>query len=69
LGDTNYRGREEFYEDPDDYSDNGVTAHGVRPDGATTAHAGADERNAGDNAGERKEEARRSGAEQTGGKT
>src|SRR4030095_3578892 len=71
LADTNYRGRRNN-EDTDNNSTIGVTAHGVRPDGATTDDAGADadERNADYCAGEREEEGEsRAGAEQTAGKT
>src|SRR6516225_3008720 len=60
------RERSEFqnrnYEDSDDDRDNRVVAHRVKPDGATTDHAGADERNAGDSAGERDEDVSRSEA-------
>ena len=57
-------------EDTDNDSDNGVTAHGVRPDGATTDDdAGANQGNGDDSAGERKEDPSRAGAEQTAGKT
>jgi len=69
LGDTNYRGREELYEDPDDNSDNWVTAHGVRPDNGAATDAGADEGNAGDGAGEREENAPCARGDQTAGKT
>ena len=59
------------HEDADYDSDNVVAAHGVRPDSgaATDTGAGADERNAGDSAGESEEDAPRAGAEQTAGKT
>jgi len=69
LGDTKHNERRDN-EDTDNNSTIGVTAHGVRPDGATTA-AGADEDegNGGDSAGERQENASRAGAEQTAGKT
>ena len=64
--------KERNNEDTDINSNTGVTAHGVRPDGATRERddAGADERNADYCAGEREEEdASRAGAEQTAGKT
>jgi len=56
------------YEDDDYDSDNGVTAHGVRPDSGAATDAGADERNAGYGASEREEDTR-AGAGQTSGKT
>jgi len=56
------------YEDADYDSDNGVTAHGVRPDSGAATDADADERNAGYGTGEREEDTR-AGAEQTSGKT
>ena len=56
------------YEDTDIDSNIGVTAHGARPDGTTT-DAGADERNANYCANEREEDAPRSGADQSAGKT
>ena len=68
MGDTNYRERRDN-EDTDNDSDNGVTAHGVRPDSGAATDAGADEGNLGDSAGERKENAPRAGTEQTAGKT
>jgi hypothetical protein len=49
-------------EDTDINSNIGVTAHGVRPECGATTDAGADERNADDSAGERKENATRAGA-------
>jgi hypothetical protein len=69
LGDTNYKGKEGINEDTDNDSDIGVTARGVRPDSGAATDAGADERNAGDSAGESEEDAPRAGAEQTAGKT
>ena len=54
------------YEDADYDSDNGVAAHGVRPDSGAATDA--DERNAGYGASEREEDTR-PGAEQTSGKT
>jgi len=70
LGDTNYRGREELYEDPDDNSDNCVTAHGVRPDNGAATDAGADKGHADYCAGESEEDAPcAGGAGQTTGKT
>jgi hypothetical protein len=57
LGDTNYRGKEELYEDPDNNSDNCVTITGVRPDNGAATVAGADERNADYCAGESEEDA------------
>jgi hypothetical protein len=65
-------GRKGNNEDSNNDSNLGVTAHGVRPNGATRERddAGADERNADDCAGEGEEEdASRAGAEQTAGKT
>jgi hypothetical protein len=56
------------YEDDDYDSDNGVTAHGVRPDSGAATDADADARNAGYGASEREEDTR-AGAEQTSGKT
>ena len=56
------------YEDADYDSDNGVAAHGVRPDSGAATDADADERNADYGASEREEDTR-AGAEQTSGKT
>src|SRR5207248_3365618 len=61
LGDTNYRGNRNN-EDTDNDRHNTVIAHGVRPDGATTDDAGTDEGIAGDNTGQRHEDAPRTGA-------
>src|SRR5439155_24695694 len=64
-------GERRVNEDTDIDSNIGVTAHGVRPDGATTDnHAGADQGNRDDGAGEREENASRTGgAWQSAGKT
>ena len=48
--------------DTDNDRHNTVIAHGVRPDGATTDDAGTDEGIAGDNTGQRHEDAPRTGA-------
>ena len=60
--------KREKYEDADIDSDTGVTAPGARPDGTTTI-AGADERNANYCSYEREENATRTGADRSTGKT
>src|SRR6266487_6479196 len=59
---TRITGERRDNEDTDINSNIGVTAHGVRPDGATTDNdAGADQGNRDDGAGEREENASRTG--------
>jgi len=62
-------GRREKYEDTNNDSDIGVTAHGARSASGATTDAGADEGTADDCAGEREEKASHAGADQTAGKT
>ena len=67
-----HRDERKKYENRDNDSNNGrgVTVYGVRPDnGGATTDAGADEGTADYCASEREENASRSGAEQTAGKT
>ena len=61
-------GRREKYEDTNDDSDIGVTAHGVRPECGAATDARAVERNANYCASEREEDESPGGAEQTADK-
>ena len=63
-------GRREKYEDTNNDSDIGVTAHGARSASGATTDAGADERTADNCAGEREEDESSGAASgQTAGKT